>query len=155
MKLFKGKGMKALSVSLIAAGSYRPSRSCADSSFHKITRKYGAESMTQPHIFVFPSELEQYRVTRAKRQSRDRVTRLNVRRDRTPERLRRERTRFILEIRNKEEALAVSPRNTDRLQPVEVALESGFSDVKYFSTFFHKEMKLSPSAYRRAYEADA
>ncbi|MBR2906533.1 MAG: helix-turn-helix domain-containing protein [Clostridia bacterium] len=45
-------------------------------------------------------------------------------------------------------------RTTD-LPVVEVALESGFSDVKYFSTFFHKEMKLSPSAYRRAYEADA
>lgn len=45
-------------------------------------------------------------------------------------------------------------RTTD-LTVVEVALESGFSDVKYFSTFFHKEMKLSPSAYRRAYEADA
>lgn len=44
-------------------------------------------------------------------------------------------------------------RTTD-LAVTEVAERSGFSDSKYFSTLFLREMKLSPSAYRRATQAD-
>lgn len=44
-------------------------------------------------------------------------------------------------------------RSTD-LSVEEIAYRSGFSDCKYFSTLFRKEMRLSPSAYRRATSAD-
>ena len=48
---------------------------------------------------------------------------------------------------------AVLLRETD-LRTKQIAYQSGFSDPKYFSTLFLREMKLSPSAYRRAMRGD-